>query len=180
MPTCCKRQTTFTRPTASARHWQAQHVLRKEFPTGLGPAAQRMTDDVVSVVKELRARHAAYMSLVASAPDVFHGKQFHDHLPTLENIFDAERCHFALLSEHHRLMKHFTEASASISSSIKTFLEDACPQWPPVKESLLTDKLMAKTLCEKLQNNIDDLEKLHQIILWNPMIIPESESLLLG
>ena len=35
----------------------------------------------------------------------------------------------------------------------------------------------AKVLCEKLLNNIDDLERLHQLILWHPMTVPESKDI---
>jgi hypothetical protein len=37
----------------------------------------------------------------------------------------------------------------------------------------------AKVFCEKLLNNIDDLERLHQLILWHPMTIPDSGFLII-
>lgn len=103
------------------------------------------------LVKQLRSRHSVYVGFMQKQGSAMlfppSGAPKH-HIVALHGLVNTEILHTRLLDEVQKIMNSFRNSWSSDAEALAGQLETSCPDWGPVRETLMDNDVMVTAMCD--------------------------------
>ena len=115
----------------------------------VGGAGGKISEEQATAVKDMRARYAAFQSMIDGSPSVFAALVTDaSHIVVLDGILKREVFQANLADCISKCVLKFSTRWSSDMTVLCDALDQACPSWEPVRDTLLDEKIMVKAMVD--------------------------------